>query len=210
MIRNLVDQIRDDLKRRVLGGELQKGQRVYEDQIALELGVSRGVVREAVRFLEQEQLVQRTPHRGLFVVDPPVEEVLDTIRLRALMEAWAARIGGPATSRELERLTRVAREMEKAAVAEDRLRAVTLDLQFHGCIAALGRNRVLEQKHGELDGVVAIYCHSAMEKIGAGLRSGSQHRQMIEQLRLPDPDGFARTVEEHYAALLHPAAATAD
>lgn len=210
MIRNLVDQIRDDLKRRVLGGELQRGQRVYEDQIAVELGVSRGVVREAVRFLEQEQLVQRTPHRGLFIVDPPIEEVLDTIRLRVLMEAWAARIGAPATTLELERLTHLVAEMDKAVAAEDRLHIITLDLQFHGCIAALGRNRVLEHKHRELDGVVAIYCHSVMAKIGGTLRSSSRHRQMIEQLRLSDADAFAKTVEEHYSTLLDPVAATAD
>lgn len=202
MIRNLVDQIHMHLKGLILDGQLQMGQRLYEDQVAASFGVSRGAVREAVRLLEQEGLVMRTPHRGVFVADPPLEEVLDAAHLRALMEGWAVRLGGFPTADKLESLARIVLEIEAADEAKDRSRLVEADLRFHGSIAALGGNRVLARKHQELDGVIAIYFHWIWSRLNEPVQTGLRHRELLEHLRAADRESFLEVIEDHYTALL--------
>src|ERR687884_101601 len=89
--RALSRRIVDQLKRVIIAGELRPGDRVLETDLAEQLGVSRGPVREAFRQLEQEGLLVSYPHRGTFVATVPDEEIDEVYALRAHLEAYAAR-----------------------------------------------------------------------------------------------------------------------
>ena len=73
--RALSRRIVDQLKRVIIAGELRPGDRVLETDLAEQLGVSRGPVREAFRQLEQEGLLVSYPHRGTFVATVPEDEI---------------------------------------------------------------------------------------------------------------------------------------
>src|SRR5215208_1836082 len=89
--RALSRRIVDQLKRVIIAGELRPGDRVLETDLAEQLGVSRGPVREAFRQLEQEGLLVSYPHRGTFVATVPDDEIDEVYALRAPLEASAAR-----------------------------------------------------------------------------------------------------------------------
>src|SRR3954452_14391644 len=84
----------------ILSGEIPAGTRLLEIPIATELGVSRGPVREALRQLEQEGLVEFFPHRGAVVVGVGESEIETIYAIRALLEerdfAKACRLVGDA------------------------------------------------------------------------------------------------------------------
>ena len=108
---SIADQIFEQLERDILSGRYQKGEILSEMSLAKQLGVSRTPVREAIRRLEQENILEETG-RGLMVVGITHEDMLDMYNIRLQIEGLSAR-------RSAERIT----EEELAAMRE------TLDLQ---------------------------------------------------------------------------------
>jgi DNA-binding GntR family transcriptional regulator len=85
------DQIVDKLRRRILSGELARGERMPQDDLARQFGASITPVREALRQLEAEGLVVSEPHRGVRVAGVDLDEVTATYVVRRLTETYAMR-----------------------------------------------------------------------------------------------------------------------
>ncbi|PCJ60052.1 MAG: hypothetical protein COA79_09615 [Planctomycetota bacterium] len=93
IISNQRNQIIDYIRRKIFSGELSEGSQLKEMPLANELGVSRGSIREAIRQLEQEGLLEYKNNRGVFisvVEDGPIEEVINPIRRR--IERYALKL----------------------------------------------------------------------------------------------------------------------
>src|SRR5262245_7431911 len=118
--RTLFAHAYDALRRAIVTGELQPGQRVNEAEVARQMRISRGPVREAIRRLEQAGLLVSYPRRGTVVVSLSAEDVEEVYTLRADLEARAIRRAITrlldADLAELERLLDV---METASFAGD-------------------------------------------------------------------------------------------
>ncbi len=198
MIQTVVDQIRNELRRRVLMGSWSLGERLYEEEIAQGLGVSRSAVREAVRLLEQEGLLVRAAHRGLFVASPSGRDTLEVAQLRAVLETTAVRFGAPPDLGTLQELERICRRFDQIRDS-DHLEAVNLDRAFHGLIASHAQNALLLRKFHELDGHIAIFFHWVTAHVPGRLDDiGQRHRQLLAAYALDDPDSFAERVMQHY------------
>jgi len=87
--RVLRQEVCDALRQAILAGDLPQGSRVLEAQVASSLGVSRAPVREALRQLVQEGLIEFYPHRGAVVVGLPDDEIDVIYQLRATIDAEA-------------------------------------------------------------------------------------------------------------------------
>jgi DNA-binding GntR family transcriptional regulator len=85
------DQIVDELRRRILSGDLARGARMPQDDLARDFGASITPVREALRQLEAEGLVVSEPHRGVRVAGVDLAEVTATYVVRRLTETYAMR-----------------------------------------------------------------------------------------------------------------------
>jgi DNA-binding GntR family transcriptional regulator len=85
------DQIVDELRRRILSGNLVRGSRMLQDDLARQFGASITPVREALRQLEAENLVVSEPHRGVRVADVDLDQVTATYVVRRLTETYAMR-----------------------------------------------------------------------------------------------------------------------
>lgn len=136
----------DVLRERVLQGHFQPGERLVEAELARQLGTSRGPVREALKQLKSEGLVQDAPRRGSFVAELTDADVRELYELRAALEARAARLlverGDEAA---FERLAEVLEEMRRSAAARDRARFAHFDALFHDELCRLSGNRHLHR-----------------------------------------------------------------
>src|SRR5687768_15046082 len=74
------------LRAALLEGVYMPGERIYEGIVAKEIGVSRNPVREAIRRLQQDGLVQVRPHYGIYVAEIPSDEIEDVYRIRGALE----------------------------------------------------------------------------------------------------------------------------
>src|SRR5260370_38119604 len=84
--------VREQIRGLILGGKLAPGERLVEDKLSAELGVSRVPVREALRSLAAEGLVRLLPRRGATVAEITPEIVAELVEVRALLEGLNARL----------------------------------------------------------------------------------------------------------------------
>src|SRR5262252_4091467 len=92
------DRAVDQLRERILGGEYAPGERLGEVELAAKLGVSRTPVREALRLLAAEGLVELTPNKGARVVEYPHTDLVYIFEIRARVEGLAARAAAQSAS----------------------------------------------------------------------------------------------------------------
>lgn len=134
----------EELRQAILTGQLRPGERLVEGRLAEELGVSRIPVREAIRALASEGLVEVTARRGASVAIMTEQEARETIEVRAILEGQNARLA--ARRQDTQVLGRIEAVLNKgtAAVAAQRFDQLSdLNQQFHQELAAAGQNRVL-------------------------------------------------------------------
>lgn len=141
---SLHGRVIEELRQAILSRRLKPGERLVEGRLADEFGVSRNPVREAIRVLASEGLVEVTARRGASVISMSDEEARETIEVRALLEGQNARLAARRRDEDvLKRIEAVLRQGTEAVAAKryDLLNA--LNQQFHHELAAAGRNRVL-------------------------------------------------------------------
>jgi GntR family transcriptional regulator, gluconate operon transcriptional repressor len=134
---SLTDQATDLLRRRIVSGYLRHGDRLIESQIARELGISRGPVREALRVLQAEGLVRDNARRSASVVNLSIDDVREIYDLRAALETRAVRLllaANADTDRVLKHIRSAAAALENACRDGDRTATARSDLAFHEAV----------------------------------------------------------------------------
>ncbi|MFA7589708.1 MAG: GntR family transcriptional regulator [Acholeplasmataceae bacterium] len=125
----------DILRENIINGHLKPGQKLVLKHIAEELDVSVLPVREAIRHLQAEGLVTKDPHMGSKVSQIPVDELIEILEIRGILEAYAARISVQSFSKsEIRKLENLLNEMKKLAINEDRKNYGFKNREFHEVI----------------------------------------------------------------------------
>jgi DNA-binding GntR family transcriptional regulator len=134
--RVLADVVTDDLRDAIIAHELEPGRRLAEDDLANQMGVSRGPVREALARLEREGLVVIERHKGARIASWGRADVEEIFSLRLVLEQlaieWACK---NATAADVSALESVVKEFRKLSDKQRTIKAVSkLDLEFHTAI----------------------------------------------------------------------------
>jgi DNA-binding GntR family transcriptional regulator len=148
----LPEAVYQQLKSAILSGVFRPGQTLRQDEVAKQLGVSRGPLREALPKLEAEGMIISLPHRGCAVVSLAPDEIEELLELTAMLEASLARIATRRRDPEtVQRLRDLHSRMGVLAASEnqaDRLRWFELNYELHTVLlTAAGRKhhlRILE------------------------------------------------------------------
>lgn len=140
-VRSVVELAYDELRAMIVDGRLQPGARIGQAEVADALGISRGSVREALRRLAGDRMVEFEVNRGFFVADVGLERVLERLEARLLLEPEIARLAAERrTDADVEALraaVALERSARSAAAAHDASRA------FHAKLVAATRNEAL-------------------------------------------------------------------
>lgn len=125
------------LRDAIVTGTLRPGQRVNQEQIAADIGVSVAPVREALRTLEQEGQVTYLTRRGYFVTELRIADLEEIYALRAILEERLAREALPGLDdHDLRRIEQAARECVDAAAADDVSGELAANRRFHFALLA--------------------------------------------------------------------------
>lgn len=190
--------IADRLRAAILSGSLAAGERVNQDRVAAEAGVSHIPVREALRSLEAEGLVTFHPRRGFFVAALSVEDAQELGELRATLEGLAARHAVPrATAADLEAAEA---QIERSEAAESLAVWSEANWRFHRLLyAPCRRPRLLET----LDGLWRAsdrYLRVVWQEAAWQGRSQDEHRAILAAFRAGDARRAERLVARHVEA----------
>src|ERR1700693_252173 len=112
----LRDQVVTELRQAILSGRLKPGERLVEGRLTDELGVSRNPVREAIRALASEGLIEVTARRGAAVATMTEQEARETIELRALLEGQNGRLAARRPDGEIIKRIEAAVRIDMATV----------------------------------------------------------------------------------------------
>ena len=186
------------LRSDILTGRLGPGDQVVQELLAERYGVSRVPIREALKTLESEGQVVYFPHRGYFVAELSVADLLEVYRLRAILEAEAIRQAVPTLGLDdVEALAELMAEIESAAAQGDVIAMTAANRRFHFALfdaAGLPRlSRILHQLWEATDAYRALYFQGAENRD----RVAREHARMLSALRKRDAEALVRLHDEH-------------
>ncbi len=205
--RVLRHEVLEGLRSGILGGDIVPGTRLLEVPLATQLGVSRGPVREALRQLEQEGLVEFFPHRGAVVVGVADAEIETIYGIRALLEASAfGRAARIVSDDDLDALSDTVERMIAASEAGDVDSVTELDLRFHGRVVELSGFQYLRSLWTSIDGLVRLRTYRSAVRAGIDELDGArdwlvgpsiEHRRLVDALRTRRSAPAARAARRH-------------
>ena len=136
--------VSDKIRGQILAGRLKPGERLIEDRLSAELGVSRVPVREALRGLSMEGLVRLEPNRGASVTEVTSALLAELVEVRTLLEALNARLAARRHDPEIVALLQdTLRRGNEAAQSGTADELAELNAEFHERLAEASRNSVL-------------------------------------------------------------------
>jgi DNA-binding GntR family transcriptional regulator len=196
--RALRNDVYDALRQAMMAGDLQPGQRVNEAEIARQMQISRAPIREAIRLLEQEGLVESFPGRGTFVVTLSRADVEEVYTLRADVEARAIRRAlSRLTPDDVRTIEELVGAMVEAATSGDVAALLEADIAFHRVIveeAGWPRLRkIWESLHPQ---TLTLYTLTTLTD-WSPLDHARRHEPLLAAIRAGDPEAAATAMAEH-------------
>ena len=188
------------LRKAILTGELDPGERLMEIHLANQFGVSRTPVREAIRMLEQEGLVTLRPARGAVVASISAESVKDVLEVRRALDVLCARLACRRISEDdLVALKNACDEFEKTASDTDAdISAIAAcDVAFHEIILAATGNRRLKQLVNNLSEQMYRYRYEYLKDSDIYGQLIREHRMIYEAIRSRDENAASEACGLH-------------
>ena len=135
--RTLRENVADEIRMKILNGDMKPGDKIIEQELASEFGISRGPVREALRQLEQEGMVEYSRNVGCSVKHIGMDDVYEIYYMRANYEMMAVRLyNAPFPQETIEKMEQVLEQMKQLHKEEYR-KVFELDNEFHEAILDL-------------------------------------------------------------------------
>jgi len=196
---SLVEAAYEQIRRRILDNVWPPGHRALEQEVALELGMSRTPVREALLQLQNEGLVEVIPRHGVRVLPVSPSDMREIYEILTALECMAAELLArrQPSDAQLQPLIDATNDMDAALKADDLDAWARADESFHSQLLELAGNR-------QLQATVFNYwdrAHRArmfsLRLRPAPLNSTLEHMQLVERLRAGDPQGAASVNRAH-------------
>ncbi|MEI2415925.1 GntR family transcriptional regulator [Orrella sp. JC864] len=191
----------EEIKRMIYAGEIAPGSRLNEAALAQRMGVSRGPIREAIRILAGSGLVTAVAHRGMFVRQMSMRDMLESYDLRALIFGFAARRAAEFLSPEREQALEDAMDrMRQAAAAGDGAAYYELNLRFHEMILAFSNNRHAARAYNEYVADLHLFRRKFFDYNGKMQRSNAEHRGIVDAIKAGNVALAGELAEQHVLA----------
>jgi DNA-binding GntR family transcriptional regulator len=190
----VVSRIRD----MIIEGYIAVGERIHEGQLCQQLGISRTPLREALKVLASEGLVDLVPNRGAVVHRLTQEDVRDMMDVLAHLERMAAPLTcRNASDEEIGEIRRLHDEMLKFYAARDRLRYFKLNQQIHSRLIALSGNESLYLVHDILLTRMKRIRYIGDRTETTWAAAVADHEEMLTALEARDGPRLAKALVDH-------------
>ena len=198
-MRGLADDVTERLRDAIALGELHPGMPLKERELAATLGVSRGPVREALRHLRDERLVDLRHNRGGTVRRLSARDVREVYSLRLVLERLAIELAAThATQADVEAMAAAAGDVARAAEGGTPRDVAITDVAFHDCIYKAARHERLEQAWRDLRSQVYVFLH-LRNFVSDDYRTNAarEHAELVELVREHRAEEAALKITAH-------------
>jgi DNA-binding GntR family transcriptional regulator len=199
---SLVALAAESIRKLILSGQFAPGERLIEERLTEHLGISRPPLREALRLLQNDGLVETRPRYGSTVATLTEQDVFEILTLRSGLERMAIDLGVPVRAPErLAACHEALSRMEEAARTEDRGSLVENGYAFHASIVALAQHRRLSEMYRSVQQQLLLcmarnlvtrerHYETLVEHVG-------RHRYLLELIEAGDPHAVLAELAVH-------------
>jgi DNA-binding GntR family transcriptional regulator len=194
----LHDEVLTRVRDMIIEGKLPPGSRINEVQVGAMLGVSRTPLREAIKTLVSEGLVEIIPAKGAVVRSFDAKAIRDILEVIKSLEQTAARlVCRNAPDADIAALQATHAEMMHLYSTGDRLAYFKLNQKIHSGLAQASGNPVLAQTHEQLQSRIKRIRFIGNEEPGRWAGAVAEHEEMMKALAARDGEWLARILGEH-------------
>ncbi len=204
--RALYVDVAERLRAQIFERRLEPGAWIEEQKLALEFGISRTPLREALKVLATEGLVTMKPRRGAYVTEVSREDVTQVYRLMAVLESDAvADVARHASEAQLAQLQALHDQLERQVRQRDAFFAT--NERFHMTLLDIAGNRWRTQIVADLRKVMKLNRHHSLLKLGRLADSLAEHRALMDAIEARDAAKATRLMRAHFDSGLEAAVA---
>lgn len=182
--KSLHEEVAAQIRQMIRDGLLQRGQKIDETYLGESMGVSRTPVRESLRILQAEGLVELIPHKGSYVNQPPPDEIRDMFEVMGVLEGTCARLATQKMSqKDFKKIETLHRELERHYQVRDHEAYLSANNDLHLLIQDLTGNKILKKVINGLRQKILLYRHRQLYQPDRFDQSIQEHRQILEAFR---------------------------
>ena len=191
-------QVADRLRTQIYQHELKPGDAIDEMALCERYGISRTPLREALKVLNSEGLIELIPRKGSFVRSMDIEELNELFPVMAVLEGLCAREAVEnCTPPDLKQLEMMHAKLEEYAEQGNIDAYYEQNFVFHQAIQDLSANKWLQRIIGDLRKILRLARHMQLTIPGRLSASLEEHRQIMKAFRKHDPDMADQNMQDH-------------
>jgi DNA-binding GntR family transcriptional regulator len=190
------------LRREILSGRTDPGERLVEEQLTRRLGISRAPLREALRRLAEQGLVEHVPRRGVRVATLSDRDVQELYDVRDVLERHAIGAALPLRDADLAGLRAALDQMREATRAGDRLQIAEAHRRFHVAVVALAGNRQLTAMYESILVKLQLYMARNLSReaeVAQAADGVHRHERLLAAAAAADQDAILAELARHGA-----------
>jgi DNA-binding GntR family transcriptional regulator len=196
----LHDSVLERLRQMIIRCELEPGDRISEIDLGQAFGVSRTPLREALKLLAAEGLVEIRPHRGAIIAEVALDEISETFALMGALEEMTGPLVCERVSNiDLAHLEGLVKEMDAQHETGDLTHYFELNTEFHNRIVSLTGNKVLTRVYSEMFRKLQRARYRVNYDPKRWQESSNEHHWIMEALRARDGMEFGHRLTLHNA-----------
>ena len=197
--KSLPDQLYEYLSDSIIEGKIKPSEKLIENDLCHQFGISRSPIRECFRILESEGLVIINPRKGTFVRELTSRDIEEVFPVRAALESLAARLAVPKiTEKEIGIFNDLITKMEEALSNKDIKSFLRFNFTFHSIFIKASNNQVLEKTLKNLGKGIWLRIAFLYYQSPSGLDfSNKIHKEIVKSFQEKDAVSVQRLVEEH-------------
>jgi len=196
--RPLYEKVAERLRTSIFSHEFAPGDWVDEQALAIQYGISRTPMREAIKVLASEGLITMKMRRGAYVTEVSKSDLSQIFTVLALLEGQACReVAKIATEKELEDLDTLHLKLERSAADRDLDLFFAINQQFHDKIQEICANPWMQRVILDLRKVLKLQRRDSLSKRGRLESSLIEHRKILSALLARDADLAEKLMKEH-------------
>ncbi|WP_062308682.1 GntR family transcriptional regulator [Polynucleobacter sinensis] len=198
--RPLYENVAERLREQIFAHELAPGSWLDEQKLAMEFGISRTPMREAIKVLASEGLVTTKMNRGAYVTEVDRRDLEQIFTILSLLEGQAAKeTATKASEDQLTQLDNLHHRLEKAAADRDIEQFFEINVRFHDLIQDIAGNKWMNGVIEDLRKVLKLQRRDSLSRSGRLQSSLLEHREILQAILKRDPAAAESAMRKHLA-----------
>ena len=194
----LPQEVAKRIREMIRKGILKEGDKIVENPLCQAMGISRTPLREALRLLSSEGLIELIPNKGAFVAQPSMKDIREMFWVMSILEGTCAReCAKKMNEKGLKKLDNLYKKLEKHFQEKNHEKYMAVNHKYHTLVQELAGSKVLSEVINGLRQKILLYRYRQIYQPNRLETSMQEHRDLQDAFRKKDPEAAERLMKEH-------------